>query len=137
MSNPKNRPPSRPTPPVAPAPVAPPGADALKTQMPTGEVGVRHVPGPTLASDSGGSSKTEDTPRAAGYVADLTKTNEPPPGPPIAKSPEEFAGPESATIPPKPSDPTRPTGLGPNRPASAPPVDATTKKPGGKRPSHP
>ena len=87
--------PSATTPSVPPGPSGP---DALKTQMPTGEVGVRNPPGLTLASGSGGTSKAEDTSRAAGYVADLTKANEPPPGPPIAKSPENFAG-QTGTTP--------------------------------------
>ncbi len=77
-----------------------PGPDSLKTQMPSGELGVRNLPGDVLSTASGGTSKAEDTTRAAGYVADLTKSNEPPPGPPIAKEPSNYAGPEATTPPP-------------------------------------
>ena len=106
-----------PTPAVdaAKAAVSGPGADSLQTQMPAGELGVRNPPGDVLSTASGGTSKAEDTTRAAGYVADLTKTNEPPPGPPIAKEPSNFAGPESTTPPPVRIQPT-PKGAGPRPP---------------------
>lgn len=122
-SAPSGQPTARaPKPPAAapdPAPY-PADTDSLKTQMPTGEVGVRSEPGLALASDSGGTSKAEDTPRAAGYVADLTRTNVPPPGPPVPKSPENFAGPESETVSPKPRVPTGTTGAGSAPPARSP-----------------
>ncbi len=88
--------------PAAPTPAGPSSADVLASQVPTGEIGVRNEVDESIAGASGGTSKTEDTSRAAGYVADLTKTNEPPPGPPVEKSPEDFAGPESESVPPKP-----------------------------------
>ena len=93
-----------PTPPVDAAKVAASeqGPDSLKLEMPSGELGVRNPPGDVLSTASGGTSKAEDTTRAAGYVADLTRVNEPPPGPPIAKEPSNFAGPESTTPPPVP-----------------------------------
>jgi hypothetical protein len=90
--------------------VSPPNGSALAAKdplallMPTGEVGPRDT-GTTSSTESGGTSKTEDTSRAAGYVADLARPSEPPPGPPVEKSPEDFAGPESMTVPPQPSKP--------------------------------
>lgn len=77
----------------------PPG-DSLKTHMPAGEIGVRNAPGAVSSTASGGTSKAEDTSRTAGYVADLTQTNVPPPGPPIAKEPANFVGPEGIAPPP-------------------------------------
>jgi hypothetical protein len=64
----------------------------LKTQMPTGEVGVRNQPGATLASASGGTSKAEDTSRAAGTSPIWQKPNAAPPGPPIEKERRELRG---------------------------------------------
>jgi hypothetical protein len=98
-------PPPRPTPSPTPVPskvVIPAGIDVLPTLTPARAVAVRDVPSVTRATNSCGTAKTGDTSRAAGYVADLTKTNEPPPGLPIAKSPANFAGPESAMVPPIP-----------------------------------
>lgn len=121
--------PSATTPSVPPGPSGP---DALKTQMPTGEVGVRNPPGLTLASGSGGTSKAEDTSRAAGYVADLTKANEPPPGPPIAKSPENFAGqtgtpPTPGEVPAKATPNTTPPVKPPPGPPATPRVRPASK----------
>jgi hypothetical protein len=64
---------------------------------------VRDNTGSILATSNGGTSRTADTTRGAGYVADQDATNDPPPGLPIEKSPEAFAGPESETIPREPA----------------------------------
>ena len=102
--------------PAAPTPAKPP-VDSLKTVMPAGELGSRNDPSTVLASRSGGTSKAEDTSRAAGYVADLTQENVAPPGPPITKSAENFEGLDGATDPaqheaksgPGPTPPAPPT----------------------------
>jgi hypothetical protein len=78
------------------------GRGALPTLLPARAAAAPDVQAAMPATNSGGTAKTSDTTRAAGYVADLTKPSEPPPGPPIAKSPENFAGPESAAVPPTP-----------------------------------
>ncbi len=105
--------------PSATTPSVPPtGPDTLKSQMPTGEAGVRNPPGFTRASESGGTSKAEDTSRAAGYVADLTKANDAPPGPPVGKTPENFAG-QTGAAPTPGKRPAKPT---PNTTPPTPPV---------------
>jgi hypothetical protein len=110
---------------AAKAAAAPLGTDSLKSQMPAGELGVRNLPIEVTSTASGGTSKAEDTTRAAGYVVDLTRTNEPPPGPPIAKEPSNFVGPESKTPPP--------TKL----PAGTPPHPAGERKPAPPTPANP
>ena len=110
-------------------PATPEVKDVLKTQMPTGEVGVRNQPGATLASASGGTSKAEDTSRAAGYVADLTKPNAAPPGPPIEKTAENFAG-QSGNTPAPGKRPEKATpNTTPPTPPSPPTPDPTTPVP--------
>ena len=112
---------------AAKAAASEPGVDSLKTQMPAGELGVRNPPGLILSTASGGTSKAEDTTRSAGYVADLTKTNEPPPGPPIAKEPSNFAGPEAETVPPVVRTPS--PGPGPKPPLPDPSGSDPTPRP--------
>lgn len=133
-------PPKAPPPvPTGPKPPTPPNEDPLKLEMPTGEVGVRNKPGIAFASDSGGTSKAEDTSRAAGYVADLTRTNDPPPGPPIEKSPESFAGqtgvapPTSGKAPAKATPNTTP----PPTPTPNPKAKAKARPPRPPRPGTP
>lgn len=130
MSKQNRRVPNDPEKPKPPLPTAT-GADTLKTQMPAGEVGVRNPPGVTLASDSGGTSKAEDTSRAAGYVADLTKPNAAPPGPPVEKSPENFAGQTGAATSPG----QKPAKATPNTtppPPPAPPSPPRRTRPASK-----
>ncbi len=130
MSNRKDPPPgnasrARPMSPVVPAnPTVPakPGAESLEVVLPKSGTGARSPTAPMRAAESGGSSRTEDTSRGAGYVADLTKANEPPPGPPVAKSPENFAG-QSGTIPTEGEPPPVPT---PNTTPPSKPGDVRT-----------
>lgn len=112
---------------AAKAAASEPGVDSLKSHMPAGELGVRNPPGLILSTASGGTSKAEDTTRAAGYVADLTKANEPPPGPPVAKEPANFAGPEAETVPPVVRTP--PPGPGPKPPVPDPLGSDPTPRP--------
>lgn len=101
MAKPTDRRPIDPSAPSAPHGHARP--DPLQPVMHTGEVGVHGDPATLLASDSGGMSRAEDTPRAAGYVADLTRKHAAPPGPPVRKSPGDFTRPENEAPPPKKS----------------------------------
>jgi len=117
--------PAAPTPAPAKAPV-----DSLKTLMPAGELGSRNDPSPVLASRSGGTSKAEDTSRAAGYVADLTQPNVAPPGPPIAKAAENFEGLDGAT---DPAQRAAKSGPGPTPPA--PPTPDPLETDASPRPS--
>jgi hypothetical protein len=65
------------------------------------EAAVRSNPELVTTGRSGGTSRTADTSRLAGYVADQDRTSVVPPGAAIAKSPENFAGPETeSTTPP-------------------------------------
>lgn len=114
---------------AAKAAASEPGVDSLKSHMPAGELGVRNPPGLILSTASGGTSKAEDTTRAAGYVADLTKTNEPPPGPPVAKEPSNFAGPEAETVPPVKRAPASVPGPGPKPPLPDPQGSDPTPRP--------
>jgi len=82
--------------------------DPLKGLMPSGEATDRNPPQPRAASSSGGTSAAEDTTRTAGYVADLSITNEPPPGPPVPKDPALLAGADQVPAPPGRGTPSSP-----------------------------
>src|SRR5262245_18167927 len=103
----------RPAPKTVPGPGAPRKADPLKTLMPSGEVGSRNPPKVRTATASGGTSGAEDSTRAAGYVVDLAKTNDPPPGPPPRRDPALFKGGQpapGASAGPIPTKPARGAG---------------------------
>lgn len=90
--------PTPPTPgPGSPSSKALPAEELLRTPLPPAPIGTVKDRPQVLASQSGGTSRAEDTTRAAGYVADTTGTNVPPPGPPIDKSPANFEGLDGAT----------------------------------------
>ncbi|MFO0934644.1 MAG: hypothetical protein U1E39_18305 [Planctomycetota bacterium] len=97
------------------------------------EAAVRSNPELVTTGRSGGTSRTADTSRLAGYVADQERTSAVPPGAAIPKSPENFAGPEteSKTPPrkrsgaptpkPVPPSPPEPSGGDPKSPVRPPP----------------
>lgn len=134
---------SRPSPatptPAAPAtrPAADPPSlghgDARSEADGVHEATVRSNPELVTTGRCGGTSRAGDTSRLAGYVADQERTSAVPPGAAIAKSPENFAGPENdegkpprrppAAPTPKPAPPSPapdPAGIAPP-PASPPP----------------
>ena len=106
------------------------------------EAAVRSNPELVTTGRSGGTSRTADTSRLAGYVADQDRTSVVPPGAAIAKSPENFAGPETeSTTPPRkrpgtptpkpapPSPAPDPAGIDPDAPAPRPPPPAPIPPP--------
>ena len=117
---PTTRPPSsEPEPSVAKRAAEPTSTPGGKVTAPVVKYPLRLVTGPgeesvgkpptrQLSTPSGGTSGAGDSTRTAGYVADLSKPNVPPPGPPVVIEPTELAGPEAVTPPPKEVPPSKP-----------------------------
>jgi hypothetical protein len=106
------------------------------------EATVRSNPDLVTAGRCGGTSRAGDTSRLAGYVADQERASAVPTGGAIAKSPEDFAGPESepgkpprrppAGPTPRPAPPSpapTPTGIDPATPVPLPPAPTPARMP--------